>query len=583
MQSRIFTKIFLILSFIAVISIPAHFSIAQESSVGERITNFSVDIHIHQNASMDVTEEITYDFDNNSRHGIFRNIPVKYSTSLGNASIRLSDISVTDGTGKPYEFTVSNSGKNRQIKIGDPDTLISGIKMYVIRYHVERAIGYFNDFDELYWNVTGNEWEVPIDKADAVVYLPKNISKADLRIACYEGPLGSSASCKHSENNEGSTAAIGMVTFSSQAAFGAGEGLTVAVGFPKGTVTQPTAFQNFMQLVRDNWILILPVIVFAIMFRLWYTKGKDPKGRGTIVPEYDAPDNLTPLEISAVLHEGARNQDISAQIIYLATKGFLRITRVEEKGLLFSHTDYTLTKLKKISEATNPIDIELLEALYIDDTGSQDLKISSLKNNFYKKLPAIKKAVTASVIEKGYYLVDPMKVRGKYIGIGVACFVLIWLFGMIGILNAVVVISIILSGGIIILFGYFMPTVTKAGAIAREQIKGLKQYITVAEKDRINFHNAPEKNPELFEKLLPYAVVLGVENQWAKQFESIYMTPPSWYNDPSGGVFNAVILSNSLHSFSSEASSTFASSPGGGSGGGGFSGGGGGGGGGGSW
>ncbi len=548
----------------------------------EKIQHFATTVHVNPDASIDVRETITYDFAGNSRHGIYRDIPTSYRTTLGNASIKLSDISVEDAEGIASTFTLSYLRGYTRIKIGDQNILVKGIKTYVIKYHVDRAIDYYKDFDELYWNATGNEWQIPIDSAEATIIFPQVISKDDVKISCYEGELGSTNTCNYSLNKNTSTQEVESVHFTSKASYKPYEGMTVAVGFPKGIVREPTQTENILQVIKDNWVIGLPIIVFILMFLLWFKKGKDPKGTGTIVAQYDAPDKLNPLEISAILHQGARNNDISAEIIYLATKGFIKITRIEVKGFIFSSTDYTLTKLKNGEEAESEIDRVLLESVFGTD---QEIKISSLTNVFYKKLPKIKKATINAVIAKGYYLADPQKTSLKYGWVIIFCFILFAVFVISGHLTILAMFSMVLSVIIIIIFAAIMPKVTKQGALAREHMQGLKQYITVAEIDRIKFHNAPEKSPQLFETLLPFAMVLGVESAWAKQFETLYLTPPSWYNDSSGRAFNAVLFTNNLHAFSTAASSSFTSSPrsSSGSGGGGFSGGGGGGGGGGSW
>ncbi|MCC2630617.1 MAG: hypothetical protein K0S38_426 [Candidatus Paceibacter sp.] len=595
--------------FLVVLCIMPKYGRAQTSS--ERIESFEVMALVNPDSTVNVQEKIIYNFAGNSRHGIFRNIPIKYNTSLGNQSVALKNISVKDESGAPYTFTTSKDGNDLVIKIGDEDTFVSGVKAYVIGYTVERSIGYFENYDEWYWNATGNGWDVWIERARAVVILPASLTDTkNLKTSCYRGVQGSTTACE-----ESATSLVNgtVQTQFATVALNSHEGLTFAVGFPKGIVKQPTQAEKILTLVKDNWIIALPFVVFIFMFNLWWRKGKDPKGRGTIIPEYEAPDKLTPLEISAVLNQKVRPQDIPAEIIYLAEKGYLKINRLEEKGLVFSSTDYSIEKLKDFNDLPNEYDRDLLHGLFASDTSqwamtrnllnafrsekkgsmggtsSEEIKsvvkLSDLKNVFYTTIPPLKKKVMAAVIAKGYYPTNPEIVIGKYVGTAVLFFIAVWVLAGLDMINAVNVGSLVASGVIVLLFGLLMPKVTELGAIARERIKGLKMYIETAEKDRINFHNAPEKNPELFEKLLPYAMVLELEKEWAKQFEGILMTPPSWYNDPSGRAFNAVILTNSLSSFSSSATTNLSSAPGGhsGSGGGGFSGGGGGGGGGGSW
>ncbi len=547
----------------------------------ESVVHFATTLQVHTDSTIKVTEHIVYSFGSAQRHGIYRDIPVVYQTTLGKTSIKLSDISVVDETGNTYEFDVSNSGNDKEIKIGDPDILVSGTKTYVISYTVARAIGYFTDYDELYWNVTGNEWQVPIQDASVEFILPQAIVKKDIRSACYVGPYGSNTPCISKTVGVSNEAVddTNHVYFASTA-LAAGEGFTAAVGFPKGVVYQQTKWERILQTITDNWIVGVPPLVFIGMFILWYRKGRDPKGRGTIIAEYESPDALTPIELSALVHGSVKNSALSGEIVYLATRGYLSITRIEEKGLIFKSHDYVLKRLTK-SDGLPTFDQLLLDGIFTTD----EVKLSELKNKFYKNISDIKHAVLDSLIAKKYYKTKPQNIMAAYIAGGIVLgFVLVGIGAIndAGVLN---ILSGILSGVIVVSFAAIMPKVTKLGAIAKERAEGLKLFLNVAEKDRINFHNAPEKNPQLFEKLLPFAMVLGVEAAWAKQFEGIYMPPPGWYNDSSNGSFNALVFANSMHAFDTTASSNLTSAPqgGSGSGGGGFSGGGGGGGGGGSW
>lgn len=543
-------------------------------AAGERILDFSATVTINPDASLDVREMIQYDFGSNERHGIYRDIPVSYKTSLGNTSIGLSAIEVTDQQGAAYPFTVSRSGSNEDVKIGDPNQVISGVHTYTISYHVSRAITYFKTYDELYWNVTGNGWQVPIEHASVQVVLPQAVASSSLKTSCYEGAYGSSESCLIAP-------AAQRVLFDAARPLSPGEGLTVAVGFPKGLVAQPNPWQEFVQFVLDNWIVGVPIITLLGMTWLWWVKGRDPRGRGTVVPEYDAPENLTPLEMAAVLSEGGKvKKSVSAEIIFLATQGHLKLQKLHEKLLFLSHTDYQLDRLES-SIGLSAADQKLMNALF---KSGESVTLSDLKNNFYRELPSIQAAANTSVVAKGYFPANPTTVRAVYVGAG-ATVLLVGLALGTTLQSAAMLGSIMISGTVVALFGLIMPRTTKAGAIMRERIKGLKLYLEVAEKNRIEFHNAPEKNPQLFEKLLPYAMVVGVEKQWATQFEGIYTQPPTWYGDAQLGAFNAMLFADSLHSFDASATHTLAAAPSGGSGsfGSGFSGGGFGGGGGGSW
>lgn len=320
------------------------------------------------------------------------------------------------------------------------------------------------------------------------------------------------------------------------------------------------------------------------MLSLWLKRGRDPKGRGTIIAQYEPPDNLTPVEVGTVIDEKVDKKDISAEIIYLAVKGYLKIILLEGGGL-FKTKDYELQKLKDENDLPNDFDKKLMESLF----GSKSsIKLSDVKKdfNFYKDITETIEKIYQSVVNKNYFGKNPNKVKTVYIIIGV----IIWFFGFLSgfIFGSFGIVSGFIAGLIVIIFGIFMPVKTKEGVLAKEHILGLKEYLSVAEKERLSFHNAPEKNPEHFEGFLPYAMVLGVEKEWAKQFEGIYNQQPNWYVGPVSGGFSVAVFVNDLGRFQASANAVFggrgsAASGGSGFGGGGFSGGGFGGGGGGSW
>ncbi len=542
----------------------------------EKITNFAGEIRINPDSTIEVREMISYDFGENQKRGIYRDIPVKYKARDGNFNLRISNIKVTDENGAPYNFTTLSKGNNIEIKIGDAEKLVSGEKNYIISYAIRRAVNYFPDHDELYWNFTGDKWQIPIENASVKIILPEN-AREGLQTKCYEGGYGSTDECNSSADGN-------ILEYKSTREYGPSEGMTIVAGWPKGIIEKPTFWQNFLYIIRDNWTLFVPIVIFVFMFRLWWKKGRDPKGRGTIIAQYESPDGLAPAEVGTMLDGSAGNQDISSTIIDLAVRGFLKIKRAEEKGFLgVKSVEYTFARLKD-EEPERDFEKEVMKGIFGQD---KEKKLSELKNKFYKTLSKVKDQLYKSVTEKGYYISNPNSTRILWIVAGVmgGGFLAV-IFGALQ--SAWGTISGIAAGIIILIFGWLMPAVTKKGAELKENILGFKEFLSVTETDRLRFHNAPEKNPQMFEKFLPYAMVLGVEKEWAKQFEGIYNQQPDWYEDSSGRAFNAIIFSSMVSDFSSSAITTMASQPSSAAGGGsGFSGGGGGGGfgggGGGSW
>lgn len=555
----------------------------------EIVSAFDARIEIKKDSTIRVEERIQYDFGQNQRHGIFRTIPLVYTRNGGNFSFQIVDISVNDDRGTPYPFAISYPGKNIEIKIGDPDKVISGKHIYVVSYTVRRALTYFNDHDELYWNVTGNEWQVPIDRASARIIVPGRIDVSQISRACFIGVFGSKAPCGNVSYDTSSR----TILFGQELPLALSEGLTIVAGLPKGVVNQPSLWREMLRFLLDNWILFLPLSVFFIMCGVWWKWGKDPKGRGTIIAEYDAPDGLMPIEVAAILKERLGVKHISAEIISLATRGYIKIIHEEERGILRSSTEYHFERLKEVDDVS-PFDSLIFESLFgpRGHEQSKTVALSALKNTFYRDIPRIKEGVYESVVGKGYFAYNPEMIRkifstigGIFIIIGiifVSAFHSLWFFAA----QPYFMLSMIVSGLIIMIGGVIMPRRTEKGVHAKEYIVGLKDYLQTAEKGRIQFHNAPEKKPELFDRLLPFAMVLGVESAWAAQFTGIYEEPPQWYSGPVGRPFNAYTLTHDLDSFQRSAHTILASSAGSGGsgfGGGGFSGGGGGGGGGGSW
>ncbi|MFA6321986.1 MAG: DUF2207 domain-containing protein [Candidatus Buchananbacteria bacterium] len=566
--------------------------IAGPALAQEKIDNYSVQIKINQDASLDIQENISYNFGDQERHGIYRDIPISYRNSFGNFNLKISAISVVNEAGQAYNFTINNKGSDKSIKIGDADKLVSGIKTYIIKYKINRAINYFDDHDEIYWNAIGGQWQIPIDQAKVDVIFDSNFDKNLLQTKCYFGVSNSQTPCDvagiSDDKNPGA--------YFSQTKINPGDYLTIVVGFPKNIVSQPSWQQNFIEAIQDNIILFLPIGVFIIVFIVWYKKGRDPKGRGTIITQFDVPDNLTPAEVGLIVDGRLSNFDISSEIIYLATQDYIKIHQIPDKSILdkFSKTDnYILEKIDKPENFNNEFDGKILSSLFsasylkeheIDGQIVKGTKLSSFKEEFAKDLKEIKKTIFAAVTEKGYFASNPNTTRGVYVGLGVVVIFFSFVFG--GAFGVSSVISLGLCGIIILLFGIIMPKMTQKGVLTKEYILGLKNYLNVAEKDRLNFHNAPEKKPETFEKLLPFAMALNVEKQWAKQFEDIYKQNPDWYVNSTNQTFNAIIFSNNLRAFSTATNSMFQSTSQAASGGSGFSGGGGGGfggGGGGSW
>lgn len=546
----------------------------------EVIRSFNADIIVEKNGTTAITETIVYDSEGIERRGIFRTIRLR---SADGEKVSLNNLSVTDLSGVRYDYTVQRSNDGITIKIGNETSPFVGEKTYVIEYKIDGAVTHLIEaLDEFYWNITGDTWPFRIETVQARITLPEGVIHT--ATACYQGIRGSQESCRI--ENEGSI-------FSSTRILTPGEGFTVAVGFPAGIVieTPPTLLEKIKSFVIRYWSLLVPVFVFFIMYRRWSKKGKDPKESTIVIPEYDVPENVTPLEAEAIITEGVKTSGISAQLVYLAVHGYLKIVQIKQKTFgVFSQVDYELHLLKDFSSA-DPVTTKILHAIFgISAPMGKVKKISELKDTFYASIENIDEVLTKNLIAKEYYTnlsntFRSLKNNGwsLFAVLGMIVLVVVSVFGFSDIIIPTV--AAIISIFIYIFFQSLMPRKSEKGIVIKRHLLGLKMYLEIAEKDRLAFHNAPEKKPELFEKLLPYAMVFGVERLWAKEFQNIYTTTPSWYSGAGIDTVTAMTLVDSISVFENHTLSSFAapSNTGGGSGGGGFSGGGGGGGGGGSW
>jgi uncharacterized membrane protein len=541
------------------------------------IEHFDVDVAVHPTSVIDVTERIRFRF-TGQWNGVIRDIPVRYRTPQGFAfDLDLSVVAITDGAGQTYRYESSRVRHYRRFKIYVPGA-VDASRDVVIHYRVPNALRFFQDHDELYWNITGDEWEMPIENATARIELPADAS--GVRATAFTGAYGSRAR-DASVQIEGP-----VVTFQMQRRLDFREGLTAVIGWDKGAVRQPPATAGVWRFVRNNWILLFPVLIFFVMYRAWARWGRDPAARPVAV-QYEPPAGLTPAECGTLLDHRLDARDVTATIVDLAVHGFLSIAEKEKSILVFKSHDYEL-EMKQKPPAWSTLKFHERRALsgLFKDGVRPTVLLSELKNDFYSHIPVMRTAVYDALIKAGFYARRPDKSsRGFFVfGLIVTLTSLhtgAFGSGIFGVPMAPIVIAQVLSGLVIMGFSVVMPARTEAGARAAEAIRGFEEFLSRVEADRID---RVVRTPEMFERFLPFAMAFGVEERWAHAFEDIVTTSPTWYHGGSVGSFHTGQFSAGLGDFSSRASSTLSSSPrssgGSGFGGGGSSGGGGGGGGG---
>lgn len=559
------------------------------------ITDFASTITIFANGQVQVTETITADFGDNNKHGIYRNLPYIYKNTDGSQTYTQLTVQDVKRNGQREPYSLQKNDSQLQIKIGSANRTVTGTQVYTLTYLATGVLRSYTSFDELYWNATGNDWDATIQKASATVTLPKD---GMLQSTCYFGPEGSTQQCPSSHTANQATFSSGQLS--------PGEGMTIAAGYKKGlvpilTVAKPKSFVE--QLFEPINIIIFALIVVLgsglIIYR-WLRYGRDywsnnvpftdRTSQGTIRPigahetvtvEFTPPEDLRPAEIGVLMDERADTLDVTATIIDLATRGFLKITEVK-KQWTFGKTDYILSKTKKAPQDLLPYERLLYDKLFAD---RDEVIVSTLKQEFYKDLKDVKERLYEDVVNKNFFISNPQSVRTKYLVAGMLLtalpiVVVVISSGFLTPAIAVTAAGISVVGLVLLVFSRFMSYRTSYGHGLYLRARGYKRFIDGAEAYRQQFY---EKH-NLFDEILPYAIVFGLTEKFAKAMKDMGIEPPqpSWYTGSTP--FRPYYFASQVQGFSTSLSSAMAATPSSsGSGGGGFSGGGFGGGGGGSW
>ncbi|MGC3974808.1 MAG: DUF2207 domain-containing protein [Nitrospira sp.] len=520
------------------------------------LSRFDVELQVLPGGGLLVTETVSPRFEG-AWNGIERLTPIEYRTPQGfNYRLLLDRISVTDEQGTPLRFESSRERHYRNFRIWIPGAT-DATRTFVLKYLVRNGLKFFEDHDELYWNVTGDEWDVPIEQASVRILLPPHAT--GIRAQAFTGAYGA--------REQAATVTIlgSGIEMTMMRPLGFREGLTAVVGWDKGLVAAPTILDQIRVVLLSNWPLGIPVIALLVMYRLWATGGKDPRLR-PIAVMYEPPDHLTPAEVGTLVDESPDTRDITATVVDLAVRGYLRITERKAEHLfgLWSNMDYMFQRTKPRQEwaALPPFERLLLEALFKESEVDEAL-LSSLENRFYKSLPGIHDAIFQSLQRRTYYHQRPDRVKQGYLVGGVALGIVLTialaaLADHWGLAPITAFAAGLLSGVIVVGFGRIMPARTQQGTRALEGVLGFEEFLTRVEVDRFD---RIIKTPELFEKFLPYAMALGVEKNWAGAFETIVTTAPGWYQGSDLAPFSTRGFTSRMGNMVSRTGATMTSAP----------------------
>jgi len=582
-------------------------------SGSEQITRFEVNLTIEPSGDLLVEETIVYDFGFLAKHGIFRDIPVRFDYPKKADTDRvypLDVVSVRASEGTPGQYTTETFSQNGigydRIKIGDPDRTITGEHTYEITYRVRGALNGFSEHDELVWNAVGTQWPTIINDVSAQLVAPADITA----INCAQGSFGSNLPCD-TASFEGDVASFG------QAQLFPFQGLTLTIGLPKGAVPQPKP------ILEERWTVgrafavnggtvggaaAIGLAGFGAFFASFGRKARDRRFKGGAVDqtfgteggadeltpvfagktetpvEFEPPDDLRPGQVGTLVDFKAHPLDVTATIIDLAVRKYLVIEEIES-GARWRKGNWKLTKLDKSDGKLLAYEQELLEGLF---RNGDTVELSDLNQKFAARLAKVQKALTEDAKAQGWFTRDPSTAQVStgclgmlvlFLAIGVTVMLALWTsLGLLGI-------PLILLGLFWTFSARWAPARTAKGSALLRRTDGFRRFIEESEKERARF--AERKN--LFSEYLPYAVVFGATEKWAKAFAGLDGEPPDtgyWYRSTTP--FEYAAFSHAMDGFTTTTAGMLTSTPPSTSGssgfsGGGSSGGGGGGGGGGSW
>ncbi|HVM55417.1 MAG TPA: DUF2207 domain-containing protein, partial [Acidimicrobiales bacterium] len=533
---------------------------AHAQSGSERINRYDVVTTIEPDGDLLIVETIVYDFGGNQRRGIFRDIPTRLRYDNTHDRVyRLRDVAVSSPTAPAQVQREDGPGGTTRLRIGDPDRFITGPHEYRIAYRIEGGLNGFEGHVELYWNAIGADWAAPIADASVTVHAPATIRA----VACFTGPQGSSLPCE-SSGHEGRTA-----TFA-QRVLAPYEALTFVVALPLGSVTSTEP------ILEERWSAarafsatpatlglaggLLGLVIAGVGVLAWKV-GRDRQAVGSAVDvafaqrdddhervplfgrddhpvQVEPPDGLRPGQVGTLIDERANPLDVTATIIDLAVRGYLRIEEIPKSGW-FSKADWRLVRLKKPDDALLKYERLLLNGLF--QGRGDEVELSDLKEKFAKRLAKVQAALYEDALDRHWFRHSPQTTRAQWIGIGIAVAVVgvgLTVLAAATTTLGLVPIPIVIGGVLLIALSGRMPYRTAAGTGALVRTLGFKRFIDDSERDRARF----AEQQHLFSEYLPYAVVFGATEKWAKAFAGLDGALPdqsSWYVGTHGFTYSA--------------------------------------------
>ena len=494
----------------------------------EIIRYFDTSVLVQKDSTVYVTESIFYDFENSARHGVTRNIPTTIQRSGGSYSVDFRFLGATEGgDDHPVKANVIKHDDAAIITIGDPHVALTGKHIFKIRYALRNGVNYFEGTPEFLFNATGGEWPVPIQRARVTLYPPPGVLPTQITRNAYINDPSDKDNVEIRTDNSYAEFTVSPLN--------PGQHFIVVADFPKGSVAPPSPFRQLLYWLSDWWpALFVPAFTAAAIGVLWWHFGRDAANPEEITVAWDPPTEMSPAEVGTLYDERCDMQDIIATLVDLAARGHLKIREVAKKNAMgFGNFDYLFIKTQAPSDDAplRKYEQNFLSAIF----GTRDeILLSELKNSFASRIPAIRDEIYEALTSEGYFLQNPEVVRKQYRTMAV----FFSLLGMVLILasstNATLApfgIGTIISAAIIGTFAFAMPARTQKGIVALRRSLGFASFLDNVEARRVETLMASDRS--VFERILPYTMVLGAADKWAEDFIGVLHEPPDWF-EPIG-------------------------------------------------
>lgn len=511
---------------------------------------FEATIQVDSTGRVSIEERITTRF-TGEWNGIFRRIPVSYASNHGvdtRLALRMDGVEAGDGSALEYE--VSQQGPARLIRIRVPGAH-DATRVVVVRYSVANALRFFEDHDELYWNVTGTEWEGPLGEASATVVLPEGAT--GIRSALFTGADGA-------RESDGTFVRDGVtLRFDSDRALGWGRGMTVAVGWTRGAVVRPSVVKRTARFIASNWLLFLPLGPAGFFFIAWLRRGRDPKtrhGARSITPQWDPPADLRPAEVGALVDSRLNSRDLAATLVDLAVRGYVSMAEVSDDGDEKGDVEFARIRGRASWDGLETFERSMLAGVFRESTANpfapalaESTRLSKIRGKFSDYLMLVRDELWQGMVDKGLYDRRPDQVRGMWWVWALLATLGVFCVGLVARATLFVPVpSIFLATALTLLpsivFAQLMPARTMAGSRTRDRVLGLEEFLRRVDGDRLA---RMRPDATTFERLLPYALALGVEERWAEAFAEIGIDPPEWYTTEGTTVASPSRLVQALH------------------------------------